>query len=605
MTATQRILHRARRRMVSQSFFTALGWGLLVAAAVGAAGLVGMQVAGRVLPLWVLAVPAAAAVVVAVLVALLRRPDEAAVAVAIDQRLKLKDRLGTSLYAATLEQSPLTRSVIDDAEHAAAGLRVNEAFPLWPRGGAASKVWGAVAVSVALLAALALDPAGLYDRALDRMAQAQAERERAEQIEQALAAAAKDTEGFAEDPEQRRDDAAALDPADLNEQLEAMLTRRDLGNPEDRREAAAEVSDLQERFAQTVERKQRAAEAMQSAMSRLDPGERGPADRFADALRRGDFSAAQEELGKLADELESGDLAENQKQQLGEQLDTLARQLQQIAAERRQLGEQAQAQAEQAMRDAGLSPEQVDQLAEQGFSPEAVQQALEQALQQAQGMSPEQAQQAAEQMQQQMQQAMRQAQDGQQAGEMSEQLARQMSQMSKAVQEQSLENSQLAESLQQLQQKLGEGAGQQGELQNMQDANARLQQALQKLAGNGQQPGQGGMASGGGSGGGGGGVGPGEGDGSGGNPIGEERAALGTASHASGDIQEGRGGRVISSWTRDGQMSRGEATVTFDQAVTDARADAERAVTEDRTPRRYHKAIREYFGNLPAEPTAE
>ena len=95
------------------------------------------------------------------------------------------------------------------------------------------------------------------------------------------------------------------------------------------------------------------------------------------------------------------------------------------------------------------------------------------------------------------------------------------------------------------------------------------------------------------------------GDGSGGNPIGEERAALGTASHASSDMQEGQGGRVLASWTRDGQMSKGEAKLSFNRAVTDAKADAERAVTEDRTPKRYHKAIKDYFSNLPEAPPGE
>ena len=53
-------------------------------------------------------------------------------------------------------------------------------------------------------------------------------------------------------------------------------------------------------------------------------------------------------------------------------------------------------------------------------------------------------------------------------------------------------------------------------------------------------------------------------------------------------------------------MQPGEAKLEFDAAVSEARAEAERAVSDDRTPQRYHKAIRDYFGNLPeAPPLAE
>ncbi|MEM8878859.1 MAG: LysR substrate-binding domain-containing protein, partial [Pseudomonadota bacterium] len=134
-----------------------------------------------------------------------------------------------------------------------------------------------------------------------------------------------------------------------------------------------------------------------------------------------------------------------------------------------------QAAFDQAMKDAGLSQEQMDQLAQDGFDPEAVQQALQQALEQMQGMSQQEAQQMAEQLQQQMQEAMQQSQNGENAGDAAEQLARQMQQMSQAMQEQGMDNQQLSEAMQQMQQQLGECVGQQGDLQNMQNANQRMQ----------------------------------------------------------------------------------------------------------------------------------
>lgn len=593
MTATQRTLGRARRRLVGQVTLRSLGWSLLIGAAVAAAAVVTLHAFGIVAHWWIYAALAGVALLVSLLIGIVRRPSDKTVAVMVDDRLKLKDSLGTSLYAATLNDNELTRRVIGDAEAAAATARVGDAFPVRP-----TRVWGWTLASFAVVALLTLDPFGLQDAALQRAQAKQAEAEQAQEIEELLAQAKKDAEELAEDPEARSDDAAAedeMDPADLDEKLEAMLTQRDLSNPEDQREVAAEVSDLQEKFEEQIAQKQAAVEAMQNTLSQLDAGERGPVDDFADALRRGDFSSAQEELAKLADEMESGDMSESQKQRMAEQMESLGDQLAELAEQQQELSEQAEQSAQQAMKDAGLSQQQMDQLAEQGFDPKAVQEALKQL----EGMSDEQKQQVADAMQQ----AMQQSKNSGDAGDAAQQLSQQMQQMAQAMQEQTQENQQMSEAMQQMQQQLAECADPSKELGDMKSASQKMQEAMQKLAGNGQQPGgQGQMP---GSGGQSAGVGPGEGDGSGGNPIGDERAALNTAKHASRDTQEGQGGRVIASWSRDGQMSKGESTLTFNQAVTDAKADAERAVTEDRTPRRYHRAIKDYFGNLPDAPEAE
>ncbi|MBB6430319.1 hypothetical protein [Algisphaera agarilytica] len=606
MTATQRTIGRARRRLVGQTTLRALGWSLLLASAVAAAAVVATQSFGVRLEWWAYATLGGVALLVAILVGVMRRPEPDAVAVLVDDRLNLKDKLGTSLYAVTLDDNELTRQVIDDAERAAASANVGEAFPVRP-----TKVWAWALGGAAVVALLTLDPLGLYDSALQRAEAAKVQAAEAQELEELLAQAKEEAEKLAaeDEPEAQDEDAAAMDPAELEEQLEALLTQKDLSNPEDQREAAAEVSDLQEKFEEAVAQQQAAVEALQNTMSQIDPGETGPADRFADALRRGDFSQAQEELAKLADELQAGDLSESQQEALAEQMSQLSEQLEQLAEQQQDMSEQAEQAAQQAMENAGMSQEQMDQLAEDGFDPEAVQQALQQALEQMQGMSAEEAQQMAEQLQQQMENAMQQAQNSENAGDAAEQLSQAMQQMSQAMQEQTQQNQQLSDALQQMQQELSECAGEQGDLQDMQSANQKLQEALEKLAGNGQQPGEGGPGQNGqGQGGQGGqannGVGPGWGHGSGGDPLGDERAPLGTGKHASSDIQEGNGGRVIASWTRDGQMAKGESTVTFNQAVTEAKAEAERAVTEERVPKRYQKSIKDYFGNLPDSPEA-
>ena len=595
MTATQRTIGRARRRLLWQTTLRTAGWCVLIAAGAAAVALVATQWFGVTLDWWVYAGLGGVAVLVAALIGLSRRPAADQVAVMVDDRLGLKDSLGTSLYAEQLDDNELTRQVIDDAERVAASANVGDAFPVKP-----TRIWAYALGGAAVVALLTLDPLGLQDRALQRAAAAQAAAEEAKQIEEALAAAKDEAETLAEQAEEE-DGGSAEEMAaeDLEEQLEAMLSQRDLTNPEDRQEAAAEVSGMQDKFEDAIAQKQAEVEALQNAMSSLDAGERGPADDFADALRRGDFSAAQEELAKLADEMESGDLSESQKQQMAEQMQQLADQLDQLAEQQQQLSEQAEQAASQAMENAGLTQEQMDQLAEGGYDPEAVQQAMQKAMEQMQGMSQQEAQQMAQQMQQAMQDAMQQAQNNGEAGDAAQQLAQQMQQMSKAMQEQTQQNQQLSEAMQQMQQQLGECASGQEQLDGMKSASQKMQEAMQRLAGQGNQPGSGnGPPSAGG------GTGPGEGDGSGGNPLGDERAPLGTGSHAASDTQNGQGVRVIASWTRDGQMSKGEAQTSYNRAVTDAQADAERAVTEQRVPKRYQKSIKDYFGNLPDSPEA-
>lgn len=711
MTATQRTIARACRRLMLRDGLRVLGWSMLIAAGLSAAALVMLHAFGRSASGWAWAVPTGLAVVVSVIIVMLRRRSSASVAVMIDVRLELKDSLGTSLALNQLDGGPFAAQVRDDAERAAASASLSKAFPVRP-----TRVWGGAAAACGVAAVLALDPFGLIDAAQLRKAEALAAQQKAQQIEQALAKAAEIAETLLPNAEKHDDPQGQLPgagAADLDEQLEALLTQRDLTNPEDHQAATAEVSDLQERFEQAIEEKQSEAQAIQNAMSTLDtgePNERGPADRFTDALRRADFQAAQQELATLADELKQGDLSASQQKRLAEQLETLSEQLDTAARMQREAAARAQREAQAAAEDAGLPPEKSEQIAEKKDSSGLeTQNALREALEE-QGVPSDQAQAQAERLAEQIEQANKQAQSNEAAGETAERLAEQMQEMAEAVREASPESSpqnendepnpdgsspqsadsgepqpgdagqpsssqdqqqqQLSEAMQQAQQELGQAAQDQQQLENMQQANQQMQEAMQQMAesppppetspegsesqpgqpsqsdeqqaqsqqpgsqpGEGQQPGQGqqqtaeqsdqpgdgdqpgsssdqkgngnqpgdpgssGQQQAAGDG-----QGPGDGQGSGGNPLGESRDPLPTGSRVERDLQDGDGGRVLSSWQRDGQPGEGSSNLTFNQAVDEARSEAERAVSEQRVPKRYQKSIREYFGNLPDAP---
>ena len=79
-------------------------------------------------------------------------------------------------------------------------------------------------------------------------------------------------------------------------------------------------------------------------------------------------------------------------------------------------------------------------------------------------------------------------------------------------------------------------------------------------------------------------------------PLGPAKSITPAKTHAVGTVRPSDpGGKVITSWTNQGTIAKGEAQVEFDRAVTHARQEAEAAVTEDRVPKRYHPAVQEYF----------
>jgi hypothetical protein len=133
------------------------------------------------------------------------------------------------------------------------------------------------------------------------------------------------------------------------------------------------------------------------------------------------------------------------------------------------------------------------------------------------------------------------------------------------------------------------------EAESLRASQSRVQQAMRSMSGSpagptANQPGDKRLA-GGGRGGSEAGVGS-------GGVLGEEQKLAGYQTQASSDMNP-REGRVIASWMSDGQIAKGEAKVGFDQAVTEARQEAEKAVTDDRVPQRYHGAIKDYFDQMP------
>ena len=592
MSDIQRLVRRARRRLWLARAATWSGRWLMMALAAAVAVILTRRLLGVAVPetAGLLAV-AGLAVVGLVCTVVWPRVDDEQLAHRLDEKLGLKDRLGTAIALRSRNAGGWSDFIVQDAERTARTANVSRAIPV-----RAGRAWSWAAPAFAVAAVLfAFVPAGVDLFGLQqsqRQALADREAEAQQQEEQVIREAIIRDLDAAE--RELREEA---DPQRLMDEL-ATLTQREMLSPELRKEAAARLSDLTEKLDDAQQQQAEELQTLRNQMSRLDPQEPGPADAFADALRRGDFEAAQRELDRLGRSLEG--MPDAQRQALQRQLDNLSQQLQQQAQQAAQQQQQAQQQIQQTLENAGLSQQQIQQLQQQNYNPQAVQQALQQ-----QGMSQQQAQQTAQQIQQQQQQSQTQGQcSSSQNG-----LANSLGQMS-----QSLSQNQQGQQGQQGQGQQGQGQqgqGQQGnqfqqgqwstaqqiqqlsqmqqQLQQMQQAQGQAQQAMQQF---GQGQGQGQQAQGAGRGG------QGWGTGTDPNVLGPERAPGQHQVRTESDAQD-RAGPIITSWTTQQDGSGGEASVEIDSAVTEAQGSAERAVTEDRVPRRFHQGVRDYFRQLP------
>ena len=646
MNAVHQTIARTRRRVFFDTWLRTLGWLALVWVALACLILIGDRLAALSIPLpavWVYGGLAGVLFLLAPILAWQRRPDDETIASMIDDRLGLKDSLGTALYVEQVKDNVFAKEVLDTADRAASTARVEQAFEI-----RLGRGWGISLPAAAVFGLLFVFlPSGLDLFGLEEnKTQQEQQQAQSEEVKRKVLQA----NALLKEVETNESELVEADPDDVFKEL-ASLTQRDLTNPEFKRQTMTKLADVQDKLAAAEKSKRQQVNQNKNQMSRLDPGTRGPADRFADAMRRGDFQAAQKELQRIADSLEG--MPDAEKKLLQQQLQNMADQLGQMAEQQAELEKQAQEQIKQQLEQAGLNEQQIQQLQQQGYNQQAVQQAVQQA-QQAQGQSVQQAQQQAQQTAQQVQQLNQQSQNAQQSAQQNSGMCNSFGQMAQSLnqqgqqQQQGQGQQQGQQGQQQNQQGQQQGQGQQGQqqqgqgqqqqqgqfsqgawqtqqqlqqmaqmqnqMQQMQNAQQQMQQAMQQMqqgGGQGQQQGQqqgGGQGQQQGQGPGGqqqnqaGGPGGRQGgSGTGGNPLGQERMAGNHTSYSEYDIQQGQG-RVIASWQENGEMTAGEATVEFDQAITEARSDAEHAVTEDRVPRRYHDSIKDYFQQLPDSP---
>ncbi|QDT67551.1 Chromosome partition protein Smc [Planctomycetes bacterium MalM25] len=335
-----------------------------------------------------------------------RTPLDAAVE--IDKRFELRERIASSL---SLTEEDLTTEVgaalASDARRALERVEVNERFPF----GLDTRAWRPI-----VPAALALLLGVLVS---NREAEALAEKATPAKVE--TEEVKKAAEKARKELKKKREQAAKEGLKDASALLKKVeegtgeLTKK---QPKDATKAAVKLNDLTKQLA---ERKQKlgGGKQLRNQLNRMKDLGRGPAEKAADAMKKGDWKRAMEEINKLRDQIAGGKVSKEQQKQLAAQLGKMQQKLSQAAkqhqAQKKELQRQlAEAQRKGDMKQANKLQQKMDQLAQKTPQMQQLQQMAQQMQQAQQAMEKgdaQQAQQAMQEMAQQMAQMQKEAQE--------------------------------------------------------------------------------------------------------------------------------------------------------------------------------------------------
>ncbi|MCC9600816.1 hypothetical protein LOC67_09585 [Stieleria sp. JC731] len=300
----------------------------------------------------------AVAVLSALAFAFLTRPPLDRVALEVDKRFALGERLSSSLSMSAVDrESEFGLAVISDADRRADRLKIAEKFGFQP-----SRLgWLPLAVAPILVVVLMLvEPASIDAQAANNVdPEITAQIKRASlQLKKRIA------------QQKRKADAKGLKEArDLFDKLERDLNEITEKKNIDRKEAMIALNDLKK---QLEERREQLGsnDQLRNAMSQMQSLQAGPTGEAAKSIAKGDFGKAEKIMRQLASKMKDGSLDEKEKQELKKQIEQLKNQLEKSIDQQKQQQQQLREQIEQAKRegrsqDAAKMQQQLNQMQQQ------------------------------------------------------------------------------------------------------------------------------------------------------------------------------------------------------------------------------------------------
>ena len=324
-----RQLARVSRRLFVQSLLDALVWCWAGAFLLAAAWCVVEPHVAAESPAWLRWVIAGGlagtATVLAVVLAIVRRPSSLDAALSLDARFGLRERITTSLgLTAAEKESSAGVALLADAEHHVAKLEVRRGYPF-------AFSWTAALVPACgvllALAALLYHPDTGQATSPDPLDQPLAN---AAQVEQQMKKLEKKPR------EQKKGEKPTTEALQQFEEEMDKLTVRPRDNRKQAQDLVKDATALEERMMQhqggLMERKEALKEQLQQ-MDRFEKTEKreGPAEDLRKAMKEGDLDKAREEIEKLAKKLEEDKLTEKEKEQLQQQIEDVKEKIQRLA----------------------------------------------------------------------------------------------------------------------------------------------------------------------------------------------------------------------------------------------------------------------------------
>ena len=598
-----------RRRLTLGIYIEWLAMAAFVLAVLSFLVILSERVLHIALPPQLIWVGVGAVAVAAGIMAILNAPSAEAAAVAIDEKLGLKEKFSTALSVKG-SADPFAQAVVLDAERTAGNVHLAGRFPFeFPRAGYWC-IWAAVA---ALLALWWMPEVDLFGRktALQAKQQQQASVAIAEQrvreaivrIEQLPKAvqqsekvqlAKRQLDDFLKNPTPDGDGANIRVMDAMGKADEAMRNH---------------IAEMQ-KFANAEKTSQ-----LLKSMNNPPVDAEGPVAKVAKGLKDGDLQESLDELKKMSDQFKDLDKkgqedAAKQMQQLADALNAVANdpraaqkmqdQLKQMGVNQQQI-QQAQNLAQQAAQGNQQAQQQLQQMQQQ------MQQQVAQQMQQ-QGAG----QQQIQQMQQQMQQAMQNAQQAANAQAQAQQMAQGAQQMAQGMQaacknpggqQGGQAGQQMAAGQQQMQNQLQQMQQMQQDLKNAQNAQQGLQNQMGQCNGQGQgqgqgQPNQGQWKPGDpqpGQPGGGGGT-----DGFGGDQP-KNLAAFAVKKEKSPSQVDEKGQHLASVFVKDKAVNPGESKLKLAEIIKAGKANEGGDVDDARADRRAQEVQKKYFQTIEEE----
>lgn len=388
----------ARRRLAMQMFFAYAAWTLLVALTLAAIAVGVHQRYPSAIDPRVWNISALAAGLLLGLAAALfwtwwKRPSVLSAAAEIDRRFELRERISSRLALTPEEQqSNAGQALLADAVSKAQRIDVGSKFgvPLKRR----------LLLPIAPFCAALLLALVVQARETPKAADPAAELAQRKQIE-------KSTEDLRKRIEKRQSEASKKGLKEAEEaikELQKGLRDMEKRGTSERKKGLVELNKLTDKV--SVQRKKmEGAEKVREQLRGMKDMKQGPADKLADALKKGNLGEAAAQLEKLKQQAQDGNLDKKDQEKLAEQLNQMQQKLAEHAEAQAQKKKDLQQQIDQAQQrgdQAGANrvQQQLDQMEQQGGQNQRMQEMAQKLSQAANSMKQGNGQQAAESLQQ-------------------------------------------------------------------------------------------------------------------------------------------------------------------------------------------------------------